>query len=97
MILDLNPVTKEKVQQTVKTIANEVKRCNERWEDMAAYLESLTPADLTALGFNETDQAYLGSFKVALRNMVHAYRNEAKEGTDSPSYFIEILADPLVF
>lgn len=97
MLLDLNPQTKTSVQQTVKTIANEVKRCMDRWENMADYLAGLTGDDLTALGFNATDQAYLGSFKVALKNVVLMYQNEEKVGTDDPQYFIEILSDPLVF
>lgn len=97
MLLDLNPMTKATLQGTVKTVANEIKRCMERWEDMGAYLDGLTADDLTALGFNGTDQAYLGSFKVALQNVVRMYQNDAKVGTDDPQYFIEILADPLVF
>lgn len=97
MILDLNPQTKSGVQGTVKTIANEIKRCMERWEDMGAYLEGLSSDDLTTLGFSGTDQAYLGSFRVAIQNVVRMYQNEAKVGTDNPQYFIEILADPLVF
>lgn len=97
MLLNLNPMTKDVLQGTVKTIANEVKRCMERWEDMAAFLEGKTAEDLTTLGFDTTDQAYLGSFKVGLQNVVRMYKNETKVGTDSPQYFIEMLADPLVF
>lgn len=97
MILDLNPQTKASIQSTVKTIANEVKRCMGRWEDMSDFLEGITADDLTALGFNGTDQAYLGSYKVALKNIVLMYQNQAKVGTDNPQYFIELLADPLVF
>jgi hypothetical protein len=97
MNLDLNPVTKERVQGTVKTIANEVKRCIERWEDMEQWLAGLTSEDLNALGIDATSQAYLGSFRVALGNMVRAYRNEEKVGADEPQLFIEAFADPLVF
>ena len=97
MILDLNPQTKASIQSTIKTIANEVKRCMERWEDMSTFLEGITADDLTALGFSGTDQAYLGSYKVALKNLVLMYQNQAKVGTDNPQYFIELLADPLVF
>ncbi|WP_028319353.1 hypothetical protein [Desulfobulbus elongatus] len=97
MILDLNPITKQTVQGTVKTVANEIKRCMERWEDLAGWLDGLTAEDLTILGIGETDQAYLGSFRLAVKNLTLMYQNQDKIGTDNPQHFVELLADPLVF
>jgi hypothetical protein len=97
MILNLNPQTQAGITGTTKTVANEVKRCMMRWRNYADFLEGLTADDLTALGFDGTDQAYLGSFRVALKNVTLMYENQAKLGTDDPSYFIEILSDPMVF
>lgn len=94
-MISLNPITRPTLDGLNKTVANEIKRCMERWNDLQAYLASLTHDDLVALGYDGTEEAYIGSFRAKIAEVISHY--EADPGGGSPKYFIELLADPLVF
>ena len=97
-LININPVTKAQLDSTIKTIANEVKRCTTRWKDVQGFLlNTFTDDDLVALGYDSTDITYIRSFQTALLNLVEAYNNSDKTGTADPSYIIELLADSVVF
>lgn len=104
MILNVNPISHAQFQSTMKTMMNEVKRCIIRWDEYTQFVARLTDADIKALSlqqgetaYDDTDVAYIRSAVLGVKNIVHAYHNESKEGTDDPSYFIEQIADAVVF
>ena len=103
-ILNVNPISHAQFQATMKSIANEVKRCIIRWDEYTQFVDRLTDDELKSLplthgetAYSDTDVAYIRSAVTGIKNLVHAYHNEAKEGTDDPSYFIELIADAVVF
>lgn len=103
-LLNVNPVTHGQFQSTLKTMCNEVKRCTMRWDEYVQFVERYTDEEIKALplsagetAYNDTDVAYLRSAVVGIKNLVRHYHNEAKLGTDDPSYFIELIADAVVF
>lgn len=103
-LLNVNPVTHAQFQSTLKTMMNEVKRCTMRWDEYVQFVARLSDAELKALpvtgsemAYNDTDVAYLRSAVLGMKNLVNCYHNEAKEGTDAPDYFIELIADAVVF
>jgi hypothetical protein len=98
------PTTKKVFQSNLKTLMNELKRCTIRWEEYVAWVATFTDQELLDLplasgeaGFSAQDVAYIRSAVLGMKNVVHSYHNESKEGTDSPEYFIELVADPVVF
>jgi hypothetical protein len=103
-LLNVNPMTKSQYQSTLKTIMNECKRCIIRWDEYVQAMDRLTDAEMKALpvaqgepSYNDTDVAYIRSALGGLKNVVRHYHNQEKLGTDDPSYFIEFIADPIVF
>ena len=103
-LLNVNPVSHAQFQSTMKTMMNEVKRCTLRWDEYVQFVARFTDAELKALpvasgetAYDDTDVAYIRSAVLGMKNMVHCYHNESKEGTDAPDYFIELIADAVVF
>lgn len=97
MLLNVNKLTKTKLDSDITTVANEVEHFMARWRRMSDRINELTEAELTELGYDANTQAYIGSFRVALLNIEQMYRNQAKTGTDDPSYFVGIMSQPLAF
>ena len=98
------PTTKATFQGNLKTLMNEIKRCTIRWDEYVQWCATFTDSELEALpmaagdtAFSAQDIAYIRSAILGMKNVVHAYHNEDKEGTDSPEYFIEMIADAVVF
>jgi hypothetical protein len=103
-LLNVNPINHAQFQSTMKTMANEVKRCTLRWDEYVQFVARFTDAELKALpvqagetAYNDTDVAYIRSAVLGMHNLCNMYNGEAKEGTDTPSYFIELIADAVVF
>ena len=92
-----NPVTKTSLDSQMKSIANEVERCILRWQRFADFLNTLTSAEQTELGYTDTEKAYIGSLRVACINMNEAYRNLTKTGNSDPSYFVKLFSDSVIF
>lgn len=96
MIVDLQSTSKTELSALIKGTANDVSRDMRKWKEFADYLLTLTDADLTSLGYSDSNtRAYIGSFRVALLNLYEAYTNQTKTGTADPSYFINALKNPI--
>jgi len=95
-IININPVTKSSLDNTITNTANEIERCIARWNRLADQINELSTADLTALGYEETEMNYIGTFRGALIDLHAAFNNEAVSGSD-PSYVVGLLSDPIVW
>jgi hypothetical protein len=80
--------TKAELDRQVQDVAGEVVSRMERWKFFATQMNSIPEGDLTALGYNATEIAYLRSFQAALINIELMYRNQSPANSDDPSYFI---------
>jgi len=89
--------TKVELDRTIQDVAGEVAGKMLRWQYFANQLNSIPDADLTGLGYDSTALAYLRSFQAALLNIERMYSNEAKVGTDDPSYFVSQMTRTLIF
>lgn len=89
--------TKAQLDSITQDIAGEVESRMQRWKFFAAQLNSITDPELTTIGYDATTIAYLRSFQTALQNIERMYRNEAKVGTDDPSYFVAQMTRPTIF
>jgi len=96
-MLNINPITKVNLDATLRNIADEVDRSVARWARFSTYLLSLSDADLTTLGYDETSRQFISAFRVALLNMQEAYMNVTKTGSSDPSYVVKQFASPVIF
>jgi len=96
-MLNINPITKQNLDSTLRNIADEVDRSVARWNRFSTYLLGLSDADLTTLGYDESPRLFIGAFRVALLNMQEAYTNTTKTGTSDPSYVVKQFASPVIF
>lgn len=96
-IIDINPITKQTLSNTIQNTANEIERCMARWKKLAEKLTTLTTDDLTTLGYDETTRNYIGSFRVALENIEKKYQNETPTNSDDASYIINLLSGTVIW
>lgn len=87
-----NLVTKQDIQQSACSIANEIERSMLRWKYFADKLNTLSAADLTALGLDEDYQTYLSTLRVSILNLELKYKNQTPLDSSDPSYVIKLFA-----
>ena len=88
--------TKLELDSNIKSIASECASRMVRWKFFADQLNGLTDPELTTIGYTPTQITYIRSFQAALVNIELMYRNQAKIGTDDPSYFIKQMTPMLI-
>jgi hypothetical protein len=88
--------TKAELDNNIKSVAAECVSRMMRWKYFADQLNGLTDEELTTIGYNSTQIAYVRSFQAALINIELLFRNQAKIGTDDPSYFVKQMTPMLV-
>jgi hypothetical protein len=87
-----NMVTKQDIQQSACSVANEIERSMLRWKYFADKINTLSEEDLTALGLDSNYQAYLSSLRVAILNLELRYRNQTPLNSDDPSYVVKLFS-----
>ncbi len=96
-IIDINPITKSTLDNTITNTCNEIERCMARWKKLAEKITTLTTADLTTLGYAEAERNYIGSFRVALENIEKKYQNETPTNADDASYIVNLLSGTVIW
>jgi hypothetical protein len=80
------------IKQSCRAVATEIERSMIRWKYFADSINTITAADMTALGLTTEEQTYIGSLRVALLNIDAKYRNQAPANGDNPSYFVKLFS-----
>lgn len=89
--------TKADLDRQIQDVAGEVASRMQRWKFFADGLNGITNAELQAMGYTETQIAYVRSFQSALTNIELKYRNQAPANADDPSYFVNQMTRLLIF
>ena len=89
--------TKAELDRQMQDVASEVASRMQRWKFFADALNGITNTELAALGYNETQIAYVRSFQAALTNIELKYRNQAPANSDDPSCFVGQMTRLLIF
>jgi hypothetical protein len=92
-----NNLTAQDLKQQCTGISNEVERFMARWKFFADKLNTITEADMTAMGIDANYQAYIGSLRVSLLNIELKYRNQSPLNADDASYFVKLFSQLTVF
>ena len=97
-IIDVNPITKGTLDNTITNTANEIERCMARWKRLAEKIVGLSDADLTSLGYDTETKNYIGAFRVALEDIEKAYQNNTAgmSGSDA-SYAVQTFAQMVIW
>lgn len=91
-----NNLTAADIKNQARSIADDVERNMIRWKYFADGLNTISSADMTALGLDSDYQAWLGSLRVALLNIELMYRKQAPLNADDPSYMVKRFASLIV-
>jgi hypothetical protein len=92
-----NNVTAVEIKQQCSGIANEIERYMARWKWFADKLNTISSADMTAMGIDADYQAQIGALRVACLNIELKYKNATPVSADDPSYTTKLFSQLTVF
>jgi hypothetical protein len=95
MYSQIKNLTMAEVSGAINNLASETHRLMAKQKEFYDFILSLSTADLTAIGYDESTRTIISSFRVALLNMNEAYNNTAKTGSAKPADAFVALKNPI--
>lgn len=89
--------TKAELDRQIQDVAGEVSSRMKRWKFFSDQMSGITDPELTTMGYNAGQIAYVRSFQSALVNIELMYRKQTPANTDDPSYFVGQMTRLMIF
>ena len=105
MVLDeIGQVNKQTLSKAIVETANQVYDTIVKATELSTYLDGLSNDEFLAMlpgplggtvGYSTTTKNHIKNYALALKNLVEAYNNMTKTGTDTPSVAITEMKNPV--